>query len=158
MNTGDDVQLVLFRAGAYHFALDIFQVERILRYQVPTPLPDSPEFLEGTIRYADGVVPLMDLRKRLGLPAETRDEIRIMMLEWDGGKLGVVVDQVLEILRIPAEAITPPPRIVRGLAAEYINGLFTLGDRTIVILAVGKLLSSAERIQLDEVFEGAQHG
>lgn len=150
MTAGDEVQLVTFRLGRQEFAFSIFQVERVLRYQPSDPLPKAPPFLEGILAYGDGVVPVVDLRKRLGLPAPVGDETRIAILDLEQGAVGVAVDAVLEVLRVPAERVTPPAPIVRGLAAEYISGIVRLGERTIVVLAPAKLLSSTERLALDQ--------
>ncbi|UCF41080.1 MAG: chemotaxis protein CheW [Gemmatimonadota bacterium] len=157
MTAGDEVQLVTFRVGGHDFAVNIFQVERILRYQNPAPLPKAPAFLEGVVRYGDAVVPLMDLRKRVDLEAPVREETRIMILELDGEKIGVVVDAVQEVLRVSAERISPPASIVRGLAAKYINGVVVDGDRTLVLLQVSKLLSSKERLALEKLEVEASH-
>jgi purine-binding chemotaxis protein CheW len=150
MTTGDEVQLVTFRLGRQEFAFSIFQVERVLRYQSPDPLPKAPPFLEGILAQGDGVVPVVDLRKRLGLPAPVGDETRIVILDLEQGGVGVTVDAVLEVLRVPAERVAPPAPIVRGLAAEYISGIVRMGERTIVVLAPAKLLSSTERLALDQ--------
>ena len=72
MTTEDEIQVVAFRVGPQEFALDILQVERILRYERPSPLPKAPAFLEGVVRYEGGAVPVVDLRKRLELPDPQR--------------------------------------------------------------------------------------
>lgn len=147
----DIVQLVVFRVGAAQFACNIFQVERILRWEAPTPLPKAPDFLEGVIAYQDASVPLIDLRKRLGLAAEQREETRIIVFDTEHGRVAAVVDSVLEVRKVDAGTVTPPSRVVTGLAAEFISGLVRADDRTIVILAVGRLLSSAERVALSDL-------
>lgn len=149
MTAGDEVQLVVFRIAGQHFALNIFQVERILRYEAPDPLPQAPDFLQGMLPYGKAVVPVVDLRKRLNVPAAIKDETRTIILELDQGRIGVVVDAVLEVKRVTAAQISPPPPIVRGLAAEFISGIVMLGGRATVILAATKLLSSSERIALE---------
>lgn len=150
MTAGDEVQLVTFRLGRQEFAFGIFHVERVLRYQPPDPLPSAPTFLEGILAYGDGVVPVVDLRKRIGLPAPVGDETRIVILDVDQGRAGAVVDAVLEVLRVPAERVTPPAPMVRGLAADYLSGIVRLGERTILVLTAPKLLSSTERLALDQ--------
>jgi purine-binding chemotaxis protein CheW len=147
-SSGDDVQLVTFKLGGQDFAFNIFQVERILRYEAPAPLPKAPEFLEGVLQYQGGAVPLVDLRKRLGAPAALRDDTRTVILEFDGGKIGVVVDTVTEVMQVAAQAVTPPPGIVRGLAAEYIAGIVVQNGRTIVVLNTNKLLNAKEKLAL----------
>ena len=157
MSTGDEVQLVTFRVGGHDFAVNIFQVERILRYQEPAPLPKAPAYLEGVVQYGNAVVPLMDLRKRVGVDAPVREETRIMILELEGEKIGVVVDAVQEVLRVSADRISPPSTIVRGLAAKYISGVMADGERTLVVLQAGKLLSSKERLALEKLEVEAAH-
>lgn len=150
MTTGDELQFVIFRLGSQEFALSIFQVERILRYEEPATLPNAPEFLEGVVPYGQGVVPLVDLRKRLGLEATYREETRVMVVEYDAEHVAVVVDLVAEVLRVDTTTITPPPSMVRGLAAAYISGVIVRPGRTIIVLNAARLLSSTERLALAE--------
>jgi purine-binding chemotaxis protein CheW len=146
--TDDELQFVIFRVGPQEFALSIFQVERILRYEQPASLPNAPAFLEGVLPYAGGVVPVVDLRKRLDVEATQREETRVMVLELEDQKVGIVVDVVLEVLHVDTRTITPPPPMVRGLAAKYISGILTQPSRTIVVLNATKLLSAKERLAL----------
>lgn len=145
---GDDVQLVAFKVAGQEFAFNIFQVERILRYEPPAPLPKAPEFLEGVLQYQGAAVPLVDLRKRLGAEAPLRDDTRTVILEFEGGKIGMIVDAVTEVMQVAAATVTPPPGIVKGLAAEYIAGLVVRNGRTIIVLNTNKLLSSKEKLAL----------
>jgi purine-binding chemotaxis protein CheW len=149
MIAGDDVQVVTFRVGRQEFAFDILQVERILRYSAPAPLPKAPEFLEGVMPYGDGAVPVIDLRKRFELDAPIREETRLMVLELDNQRVAVLVDEVREVLRVDATSITAPGPVVSGLAAIYIAGIITRPERTIIILNARKLLSSTERLALN---------
>ena len=148
MATEDDIQLVAFRVGPQEFALDILQVERILRYERPAPLPKAPAFLEGVVRYDGGAVAVVDLRKRLELADPVLEETRLMVLNLEDQRVAVVVDEVLEVLRVDSTTITPPPPVVRGLAAAYIAGIIARGNRTIVLLHVGRLLTATERLAL----------
>ncbi len=148
MNLEDQIQLVAFRVGTQEFALEILQVERILRYERPAPLPKAPDFLEGVITY-DGIpVAVVDLRKRLEVPAPIDDQTRLMVLALENQRVAVIVDEVREVLRLDSTTIIAPPPIVRGLAAPYIAGLVTRGERTLVLLQAAKLLSSTERLAL----------
>ncbi|MGH7591510.1 MAG: chemotaxis protein CheW [Gemmatimonadales bacterium] len=149
--TGDEIQIVTFRVGTQDFGLNVFQVERILRYEAPSALPKAPDFLEGVVQFDGSVVPVVDLRKRLSLPAERQEDTRLMVLDVDGQRVGVIVDQVLDVLRVDGGTVTAPPPIVRGLAAEYISGLLAVGPRTVVILNAGRLLTSKERLALAKV-------
>src|SRR5712691_3067508 len=149
MTTGDDVQLVTFKVAGQDLAFNIFQVERILRYEAPAPLPKAPDFLEGVLQYQGAAVPLIDLRKRLGVAAPHREETRTVILEWDGGNIGIVVDAVTEVLQLAATEVTAPPGLVKGLAADYITGLVVKNGRTIIVLNTSRLLSSQEKLALE---------
>jgi len=159
MSQGDDIQVVVFRVGGQDFAFNIFHVQRILPYQVPAPLPKAPPFLEGVVQAQGKVVPVIDLRKRFELPrAVVAEETRMMVLDVDGASVGAVVDQVHEVLRVGAASISPPPPVVRGLAAEYIQGIIALAGRTIILLQTARLLTSSERIALETLGAEPVHG
>jgi len=157
--SGDDIQVVVFRVGGQEFAFNVFHVQRILRYEQPAPLPKAPAFLEGVMQVQGAVVPVIDLRKRFELrDAPLREETRSMVLEAEGLVVAVVVDAVLEVLRVPAEIVAAPPSVVKGLAAEYIQGIISLGARTVILLQTTRLLTSAERIALEAVQTEPVHG
>ncbi len=154
----EEVQLVTFRVGGQEFGFNIFDVERVMRYESPASLPQAPDFLEGVLEYGETTVPIIDLRKRLGVEAVLAEETRTMILEWSQGRIGLVVDAVVEVVKAPVDQIVSPPPFVRGLAAEYINGIFSRGGRTIIILAIAKILTSKERIALEGATSKATHG
>lgn len=159
MSQGDDIQVVVFRVGGQDFAFNIFHVQRILAYEAPAALPKAPAFLEGVRSIQGAVVPIIDLRKRFELSsAEVRDETRVMILECDGSPIGAVVDAVVEVLRVSAAKISPPPPVVRGLAAEYIQGVIALAGRTVILLHAARLLTSSERIALEDLGAEPAHG
>jgi purine-binding chemotaxis protein CheW len=149
--TGEDVQIVSFRVGRQEFAFDILQIQRIIRYEPPAPLPQAPAFLEGVVQYAGGAVAVVDLRKRFELDAPVREETRMMIVDLGDQRVGVVVDEVREVLRVDSTAIAAPGPIVSGLAAAYIAGIVTRPGRTIIILNARKLLTSIERIALNAI-------
>jgi purine-binding chemotaxis protein CheW len=151
--SGDEVQLVVFRVGSQAFALNIFEVERILRYQEPTPLPGAPPFLEGVFALGERTVPLIDLRKRFDSTARVREETRVVLLAEEG--VGVVVDAVLAVRKVPATAVVPPSPLLKGLAAECVQATVVVDDRTVVLLAPQRLLTSTERIALGDLLAEA---
>ena len=159
MSQGDDIQVVVFRVGGQDFAFNIFHVQRILRYERPSPLPKAPAYLEGVLTVQGAVVPVIDLRKRFELSrAEVGEETRTMVLEVEGTAVGAVVDAVLEVLRVGVAQVAPPPPVVRGLAAEYIQGVITLPARTVILLQTARLLTSQERIALEAFDAERVHG
>ena len=147
-DTGDDIQVVTFRVGEQDFAFDILQVERILRYEKPAGVPRAPDYLEGVLKFEGATIPVVDLRKRLEVDATVGDETRLMVLAFENERIGVLVDEVREVLRVDAGTIAAPPPLVRGLAAAYIAGILTSRERPVVLLNARKLLSASERITL----------
>lgn len=149
-------QVVSFRIGDDYFAADIFAVERVLRYQQPTPVPNLPEWIEGVIAYEQRMVPVIDLRRRFGLEhIEPRPETRVIVFGIGDGWIAVVVDAVLEVASFTAEQLSPPPALFRGLSAEYLRALIRQGDRVILLVEISQLLTATERITLERMSEQA---
>ena len=153
-------KIVSFRLGADYFAADIFSVERVLRYQLPTAVPNVPEWIEGVIEYQGKVLPVVNLRRRFQLPAvPATPETRVLILKAGTEWVGAVVDAVLEVTSFDESLLSPPPALFRGLAGEYLRGIVRLGDRLLIYLEVDRLLSSDERLTLERVAEEAvPHG
>lgn len=144
------VQLVTFRLGPEEFGLDVFAVHEILRYQAPTPVPRAPEFVEGVIDVRGSLVPVVDMRRRFELAdAPLNDETRIVVVEHGGERLGLVVDSVTEVMRVPETAVSEPPAYIRGLAAEFVRGIVRMEARLVVLIDIERILSSQERIALE---------
>ncbi len=153
-------KIVSFRLGADFFAADIFAVERVLRHQPPTAVPNVPEWIQGVVEYHGRVLPVVDLRRRFQLPvvAPTPDT-RILVLRFGAEWVGVVVDAVLEVTSVDEALLSPPPALFRGLAGEYLRGIVRFRDQLLMLLEVDRLLSSDERLALDRVVEEAlPHG
>jgi purine-binding chemotaxis protein CheW len=143
-------KLVTFRLGDDLFAADIFSVERVLRYEAPTSVPDMPDYIEGVIDYQQRVVPIVNLRLRFELPKiEVRSETRILILHGGGEWIGIVVDAVTAVTSFDPASVAPPPKMFRGLAGEYLKGIVRMGEKLVILLDVEKLLSSTERIALE---------
>jgi purine-binding chemotaxis protein CheW len=144
-------KLVTFRLGEDHFAADIFSVERVLRYSAPTSVPDMPAYIEGVVDYQGHVVPIVNLRLRFELPRmDAVAETRTLVLNVGGEWIGVVVDAVTEVASFDRAALQAPPKMFRGLAGDYLKGILRRGERLVIFLDVDKLLSSTERIALQE--------
>ncbi len=157
MRDTEEIQLVTFRLGTQSFAFNVFEVERVLRFEAPTRLPDAPAFLEGMLSYGEDFVPVVDLRKRLNVSAVCGQETRTVVVEWEQGKIGLVVDAVQALIRVPVKAVKAPPPLVRGLAAKYLNGVIARDGETVMVLAVSKLLTSNERLALQSLTVDSAH-
>lgn len=149
--TAEATRIVTFRLGADLFAADILTVERVLRYETPRGIPNVPSWIEGVIEYQGDVVPVIDLRRRFELPeAPLNGQTRMLVLGKAGDWIAVIVDAVLDVRPIDERDIAPPPPLFRGLAGEYLRGVVRRDDVLVVVLDVEKLLSSTERLALDD--------
>lgn len=156
MTTTTASKIVTFKLGDDLFAADIYSVERVLRHQEPTPIPNVPEWIEGVIDYQGRVVPVINLRRRFELPAApVRAETRILVFNAGGDWVAGVVDAVLEVANLDTATVAPPPPLFRGLAGEYLRGIVRRSDRLVVFLDVARLLTSNDRLQLEEALTDA---
>lgn len=138
------LQLVGFRVGAEEFAINILQVQEIIRSQQLTRVPNSPDYMEGVMNLRGKIIPVIALRKRFGLALAAPDkQNRIVVVEIQGNVLGFIVDAVSEVLRLAADTVEPPPRI-GAVEREYVSGVGKFGDRLLILLDADRLMSSSE--------------
>ncbi len=157
--SGARLQLVTFRVGDDRFAADIVAVERVLRFTAPRPIPNVPTWLEGVIDYGGRLVPVIDLRNRFELAAApSRAGARILVVSAGADWIGAIVDAVDEVIVVPVEQLVPPPALFRGLAKPYLKALVRRGkdgEESLVVLDVAHLLTSRERLVLEQAVAGA---
>ena len=143
MANGDILQLVTFNLANEEFGVDITRVQEINRMMDITKIPNAPEFIEGVVNLRGKIVPVVDLRKKLGFPEKEHDKsTRIMVVEVKGMVLGFIVDSVSEVLRIPESTIEPPPSLVGGVESDYLNGVGKLDDRLLLLINLEKVIKS----------------
>ncbi len=158
MTSSETVQFVLCRIGDQAIAFNVFDVERVLPYERVTPLPGAPEFLEGMLPYGEVTIPVIDLRKRFETRAVNRRETRTVVVLWEEGRIGLVVDTVSGLVKVPVDTVTPPTKMVQGLVADYLQGIVRHGEETMLVLAVSAILNASERIALDNFSIEEAHG
>lgn len=154
MNESEDkiLQLVSFKLGKEEFGVNILKVKEINRMMEITTIPNSPEFIEGVVNLRGNIVPVIDLKKRLGLPSKEHDNsTRIIVVELKGKTVGFIVDEVSEVLRNDSSVTEAPPRIVAGIDSEYITSVAKLEDRLLILLDLDKMLIDKETVELESV-------
>jgi purine-binding chemotaxis protein CheW len=143
---GEDLlQLVSFRIGQEEFGIDILKVQEINRMTDVTRVPNAPQGVEGVINLRGKVMPVINLRTRLGMSPKERDKnTRIVVVEVEGTVVGFVVDAVNKVLRIPKGITEPPPSIASGSESEFITGVGKLDDRLLLLLDLNRLVSTGD--------------
>ena len=143
--TDELLQLVSFNIGSEEFGVDILKVQEINRMVEITRVPQAPHYVEGVINLRGKVIPIVDLRKRFNLEVKEYDKnTRIVVVDISGNIMGMVVDSVSEVLRLPSNTIEPPPEIVASINSEYIKGVAKLEDRLLIFLDLSKVIDVSE--------------
>jgi purine-binding chemotaxis protein CheW len=143
-------KIVVFKIDGEEFAADIMQVERILGYVEPTKVPESPSFIKGVIKYQDGVIPVMDLKKRFNLAnANSKGDPKIIVVKHEDKSIGLIVDMVSEVLDIKENDLENAPDILKGVSNKYIKGIVKLDNRIIIFIDTEKILSKEDMDSLN---------
>ncbi|MEM7629349.1 MAG: chemotaxis protein CheW [Planctomycetota bacterium] len=147
---GEQLQLVTFEVAGEEFAVDILRVQEINRMMELTRVPQSPPEVEGVINLRGRIIPVLDLRRRFGMPAAERtDHNRIVVVDINGRVLGFIVDRVHEVLRIDSSIVEPAPEMVSSIDSDFIAGVGKLDDRLIILLELERLFAE-ERLDAIE--------
>lgn len=155
----DMMKLVIFELGGDLFAADVLGVDRVLRYTAPSAVPDVPSWVEGVIEHRGGVIPVIDLRRRLGVAEQSIGSgTRTVVLNTSAGHIAGIVDAVKEVAVVPTGAVTAPPPLFRGLSSDAIRGIAKIGDRLVVVLDVERVMATADRVLADRAATSAGVG
>lgn len=153
----DEVQLVVFHLGNEFYGADIRAVKEVVPaqdYRI-TPVPRTPAYVRGVTNLRGKVIPVMDLRRRLGQPpAPLTKASRIAVVEGEQGTVGMVVDGVSEVLRIPVQRIEPPSPVIIRKEGDYIRGVARVEQRLIILLDLAAVLAREDR---KSRIEGGRH-
>ncbi|PKM78854.1 MAG: chemotaxis protein CheW, partial [Firmicutes bacterium HGW-Firmicutes-13] len=120
-----EIQLVVFNLHGEEFGVDIKQVKEVLKLTQVTHLPHTAEYIQGVINLRGDVIPVINLRKRFGIPDDEEDKTssRIIIVEIEGDLVGLIVDSVSEVLRLSTEAVESPSSTVAGSKSEFLEGV-----------------------------------
>lgn len=146
-----DIKILVFKLGNEFYATDIMEVERILGYEEPTALPDSPSFLDGVINYESSVLPIINLADKFKLNFENSLDKKIIVVKRDSGKFGILVDGVSEVLNILEEEIKNPDSLTTLISKKYIKGLIKKKENIVIMVDLEKVLTVEEE---EIVFQG----
>lgn len=149
-----EIQLACFRLGDDLYAMDIMRIKEIIRPQRLAVLPKTPDFMEGVLNLRGAVIPVVDLRKRFDMPLLEIDQSRrLLIVALAGHTLGVVVDEVTEVITVPVANVKPPPRVSHGVGAEYLIGVCLVGEEMVMLLDPDRILTWREANELGRMRE-----
>jgi len=137
-----ELHIVGFQVGRETYGVPITSLHEIVRVPEITAVPDAPDYLEGVINLRGKIVSVMDLRKRFGVKdAHIKKHNRILVVEHAGRLAGLIVDSASEVLKIPADAVEPPPAVFQEGGLNCVTGLGKVSGRLVVLLEMSKLLA-----------------
>jgi len=140
-----EIQVACFRLMDDLYAVDILRINEIIRPQKLTVLPKAPSFIEGVINLRGTVIPVVDLRKRFDMPQRPSiASTRLLIIRISGQSVGLVVDDVTEVITVPVKDIKPPPAVSDGMTVDYLLGVCLSGDVLVMMLDIDKLLTNNE--------------
>jgi purine-binding chemotaxis protein CheW len=152
-----DVHLVGFRIGAETFGVPIALVHEIVRVPEITTVPEAPECVDGVINLRGKIIPIVDLRKRFGeRSCAPNKRNRILVAEFEGKLVGLMVDAASEVLKIPPSEIEAPPDVFEDGQIRYVTGVGKLGGRLIIMVDITKVLQRGELRRISDVQVQAQ--
>lgn len=134
-----EIQLVVFTLAGCELAVEIHQVREIIRVSEITHMPKAPKFLEGIINLRGRIFPVLDLKKRFDMPLVDRtDETRVLVVEDKEQILGLLVDKVVEVLKVSPAAVEPVSQTILTLGPDFTRGMVSSQGRLILIFNLEK--------------------
>ena len=152
-DVSDNIQLICFKLGTEEYGFDIMQIKEIMRYQKITPIPKAASFIEGVINLRGMVIPVIDLRKRFELPVDVNIKCRIIIAQVETKIVGLIIDDVTDIVTLPKTSILPSPKTVKGVEVEYLDGMADMERGLLLVLNLNRLLTAEEKGAIDESLE-----
>lgn len=152
----DNAQFVTFRLEQELFGVEVNRTREILSLIPITSIPQTPDYMLGVINLRGQVVPVVDMRLKLGLPSgeDTQDTCIIVLeiqLEDESIVVGVLADAVCEVLEVRTDQIEPPPRLGSHLKTEFITGMGKIDDQFIILLNIDKAFNNDETALVQNV-------
>jgi purine-binding chemotaxis protein CheW len=158
----NDLHMVTFRVGSELFGVPIAVIQEIVRVPTITHIPQAPSFIEGVINLRGRVITVIDMRKRLQHQISNQDEDsrkrRILVVEANNRLIGVIVDEVSEVLKISDDKVEPAPPMVAGISNQYIKGVGKLDHNLLILIDIEKVLTADELTSIGQIESPTAHG
>jgi purine-binding chemotaxis protein CheW len=141
----DGEQVVSFRIGGETMAVGVELVSEIVRLRDITEVPQVPRFVQGVMNLRGRIIPVINLRSRLGMTlGEATQHTRIVVVEISGDSIGMVVDSVDEVMTLAQEDISPPSPVVVSIETDFVRGIARREGELIVLLDVERITAQSE--------------
>ncbi|GFO68453.1 hypothetical protein GMLC_20320 [Geomonas limicola] len=137
----ETLELLCFKVASEEYAISIMDIKEIIKPREVTEVPRVPEFVRGILSLRGIIIPIFDMRLRLGLPAgEHSERERIIVVKRLGGFCGILVDQVVQVVRIAEESVEAAPVVLEGIDRDFVQGIGRVSGRMLILLDMEKVL------------------
>jgi purine-binding chemotaxis protein CheW len=154
VQASDMHQFLTFALGQEEYGVEILKIQEIKGYAAITPLPNAPPYVKGVLNLRGTIVPILDLRKKFGLPEVDCTKFTVIVVVQVQGKvLGFVVDAVSDVLTVNAADIQPTPDIAGQFDTACLQGLAQSGEKLVILLDIDRVLTAVEAVQAAEAAE-----
>jgi len=137
-------EFLSFRLGDEEYAIDILKVQEIRAHETVTRIANAPEFLKGVINLRGTIVPIVDLRVKLGMPRAANAAAVVIILNIGGRVMGMMVDAVSDVIALARDEIRAAPEFGNVLDARFIQGIAPVGERMLILVDIARLMTSGE--------------
>jgi purine-binding chemotaxis protein CheW len=143
-------EFLTFRLGAEEYGIDILKVQEIRSYEAPTRIANSPAFIKGVVNLRGVIVPIVDLRLKLGCDSNDYNSFTVVIvLNVRGRVVGAVVDSVSDVLELSRDSIKPAPEMASAVDTSFITGISSVNDRMLILMDIEELMASSEMGLID---------
>jgi purine-binding chemotaxis protein CheW len=141
-----------FRIASEEYGVEIRHITEIVGVQKITEVPDTESYLQGVINLRGKIIPVMDVRLRFGMAAiDYGDRTCIIVVDVNGTSIGLIVDEVLEVVNIPEANVSEPPRTSKGSSSRYIQGMGKIGASVKILLNIEQLVNEEDLVAVLDI-------
>ena len=145
-------QFLTFALGQEEYGVEILKIQEIKGFSAITPLPNAPAYVKGVLNLRGTIVPIVDLRKKFGMPEEAYTTFTvIVVVRVQGQVMGFIVDAVSDVLTVTGADIQPTPDLQGQVDTSFLTGLAKAGEKLVILLDIDKVLTTAERVAAVQV-------
>ncbi len=145
-------EYVSFTLNDELYAMDALNVQEIIELSNVTKVPHLPEYLKGVINLRGTIIPVVDLKMKFGMESgDAHKHTCVIVTEFPGGVMGLIVDAVSDVLHMAESSITQAPSFGARVRTDFLKGMGKVGDRLVLVLYIDKVLSDEESAMVAEM-------
>jgi len=137
-------EFLAFRLGDEEYAIDILKVQEIRAHESVTRIANAPAYLKGVVNLRGTIVPIVDLRVKLGMAGKAGASAVVIILNIAGRVMGILVDAVSDVIALARDEIRPAPEFGNVLDTRFISGLAPIDERMLILVDIERLMTSGE--------------